>query len=240
MAPQRGTTRFTHNEATHDMNKLFVSTVAALAIAAPAAAQNSPQSLATGGQSTFSLTPYAGYMWFGDLAEYAGGTDFTNEDSWVVGAQAKVRMTSRWSVVGNFAYSKTEFELENEPADQSIPTSGEIGYWLMDADLQYQLPFSFRNGTIAPFIQGGIGAVRYSTEADDFDSESQTDLAFNAGVGLDIESGPIGFQIMLKDYVTSLDWDDFEAFRGQVQDEDLERSRIANNLALTAGLRINF
>ena len=224
------------------MRKFIVSTVAALAIAAPAAAQDpTPQSLSTGGQSTFSLTPYAGYMWFGDLAEYSNAGELTNDDSWIVGAQGKVRMTSRWSVLGNLAYSKTKFQVEDLPAQGvELPVSGEIGYWLMDADLQYQLPFSMRNGTISPFVQGGIGAVRYTAEADDFDSESRTDLAFNGGVGLDIESGPVGFQIMLKDYVTSLDWDDFNAFRGQVQDDEIDRSRVAHNLALTAGLKINF
>lgn len=224
------------------MKKLFVSTVAALALATPLAAQENPQSLATGGSSTFSITPYGGYMWFGDLAEYAGNTDLTNEDSWIVGAQAKVRMTSRWAVVGNFAYSKTKFALENEPTNVTVPTSGDIGYFLYDAGLQYQLPISVGGGRIAPFVQGGIGAVRYTVnpDLDGFDDESQTDLAFNAGVGIDIERGPIGFQIMLKDYLTSLDWQDFRAFTDQVQDNDVDRSRIANNLALTAGLRINF
>ncbi|HEY0970579.1 MAG TPA: outer membrane beta-barrel protein [Gemmatimonadales bacterium] len=228
------------------MRKFIVSSIAgsiaACAIAAPLAAQETPQSLATGGQSTFSITPYAGYMWFGDLAEYATGTELTNDDSWIVGAQAKVRMTSRWSVVGNFGYARTNFELEEGPVlGPDVPTSGEIGYWLMDADLQYQLPFTMRNGTVSPFIQGGIGAVRYTAEADDFDADqSKTDLAFNAGIGVDIESGPIGFQIMLKDYVTSLDWDKFRDFTNQVADDEIDRSRIANNLALTAGLRINF
>lgn len=223
------------------MNKYIVGTLAAFAIAAPAAAQETPESLASGGQSTFSLTPYAGYMWFGDLAEYATGSDLTNDDSWVIGAQAKVRMTSRWSVVGNFAHSKTQFVVENEPTGgPTVPTSGDIGYWLMDAGLQYQLPVAVRNGTISPFIQGGVGAVRYSAEADDFESASNTDLAFNAGVGFDIESGPIGFQVMVKDYVTSLDWNEFRDFTNQVADDDIDRSRIANNIALTAGLRINF
>ena len=222
------------------MKKYIVGTIAALAIAAPAAAQETPESLASGRQSTFSITPYAGYMWFGDLAEYATGSDLTNDDSWIVGAQGKIRMTSRWSVVGNFAHSKTKFVVENAPTGAEVPTTGDIGYWLMDAGLQYQLPVAMRNGTISPFIQGGIGAVRYSAEADDIRSANNTDLAFNAGIGLDIESGPVGFQIMVKDYVTSLDWNEFRDFTNQVADDDLDRSRIANNIALTAGLRINF
>ena len=222
------------------MKKYIVGTIAALAIAAPAAAQETPESLASGRQSTFSITPYAGYMWFGDLAEYDTGSDLTNDDSWVIGAQAKVRMTSRWAVVGNFAHAKTKFVVENEPTNTTFPTTSDIGYWLMDAGLQYQLPVAVRNGTISPFIQGGIGAVRYSAEPDDFESPSNTDLAFNAGIGLDIESGPIGFQVMVKDYVTSLDWNEFRDFTNQVGDDEIDRSRIANNIALTAGLRINF
>src|SRR5699024_7366403 len=98
---------FTSEQAGKDMRKSIVSTIAgsiaACVVAAPLAAQESPESVVTGGQSTFSVTPYAGYMWFGDLAEYTN-TNLTNDDSWIAGAQAKIRMTSRWSVVGNFAY----------------------------------------------------------------------------------------------------------------------------------------
>ena len=216
--------------------KKYVVAVAALSLlSVPALAQNAPQSAVTGRQSTFSLTPYAGYMMFGNLAEFDNGTSLTNDDSWLVGAQAKVRMNSQWALVLNGAYSKSEFRVEDEDG-AGADISGEIGYWLADAGLQWQLPFAWREGSIAPFVQGGIGAVRYSADADSPDAEgSTTNLQFNAGVGLDIDMGPIGLQLMAKDYITSFDWN-------KVRDveDNTDRSRIANNIALTAGLRINF
>ena len=216
--------------------KKYVVAVAALSIlSTPALAQNAPQSAVTGRQSTFSLTPYAGYMMFGNLAEYDNGTSLTNDDSWLVGAQAKVRMNSQWALVLNGAYSKSEFRVEDEDG-AGVDISGDIGYWLADAGLQWQLPFTWREGSIAPFVQGGIGAVRYSSDANSPDAEgSTTNLQFNAGVGLDIDMGPIGLQLMAKDYVTSFDWNKIR----EVED-NTDRSRIANNIALTAGLRINF
>jgi opacity protein-like surface antigen len=214
---------------------LVVAVAAAAALATPAMAQEAPQSAVTGRTSTFSLTPYAGYMMFGNLAEYSDDTNLTNDDSWILGAQAKVRMNSQWALVGNVGYSKTEFRIEDD-GGTGADVSGEIGYWLADAGLQWQLPFAFRNGSVAPFVQGGVGAVRYSADANSPDSEgSTTNVQFNAGLGLDIDMGPIGLQLMAKDYVTSFDWNKVR----EVED-NTDRSKIANNIALTAGLRINF
>ena len=219
------------------MKKYIVATLASALLAAPAAAQT-PESVVTGGQSTFSVTPYGGYMIFGSLADIAEDVNLTSDNSWIVGAQAKIRMTSRWSVVGNFAYTKSNLEAEIENSEiPDTELSGDLGYWLGDLGLQYQMPFSWNDGKISPFVQAGVGAVRYTTDANDFGDESSTNLQFNAGVGLDIDRGPIGFQFMLKDYVTSLDWNDFGDLPNP---DDVDRSRIAHNLALTAGIRINF
>jgi len=220
------------------MKKYIVATLASALLAAPVAAQT-PESVVTGGQSTFSLTPYAGYMMFGSLADLGEDVNLTNDNSWLAGAQAKIRMTSRWSVVGNFAYTKSNLEIEEEGGSgPDTRASGDLGYWLGDLGLQYQLPFSWNEGKVSPFVQAGVGAVRYTLDANDLtDEESSTNLQFNAGVGLDIDRGPIGFQLMLKDYVTSLDWNEF----GDLPSiDDVDRSRIAHNLALTAGIRINF
>lgn len=221
------------------MKKFLVATLASAAIAAPAVGQDS-QSAITGRQSTFSVTPYAGYMFFGDLAERQGGTDLTNDDAFMFGAQGKIRMTSRWAVYGNAAYAKTNFQEEVEGSSTAIPTSGDIGYFLGDVGLQYSLPFSFAGGNVAPFVQGGIGAVKYSPDVDDVNADGTTNVAFNAGVGLDVNAGPIGLQLMLKDYVTSLDWRDVKGTIDNQDDGDFDSSKVANNLALTLGVRINF
>ena len=221
------------------MKKFLVATLASAVIAAPAAAQDA-QSAITGGQSTFSITPYAGYMFFGDLGDVSATTDLTQDDAFMFGAQGKIRMTSRWAVYGNAAYSKTNFEVEPENGGTATPTSGDIGYFLGDVGLQYSLPFSFRGGNVAPFIQGGVGAVKYSPDVDDLNAEGTTNVAFNAGVGLDINAGPVGLQLMLKDYVTSLDWREVSEVVDNQDDGDFDASKVANNLALTLGVRINF
>lgn len=224
------------------MQRYLVSALALSLAATPALAQQAPESAITGRESTFSLTPYAGYMMFGKLANLSADTRLTNDDSWLVGAQAKIRMTSRWSVVGNAAYSQTAFRAESRSGSGGVNTSGDIGYWLADAGLQYQTPFAFRDGAVAPFVQAGIGAVRYTAEATSPSGGegSTTNVQFNAGVGLDIDLGPVGMQLMLKDYVTSFDWNEVRDVSDQIRDDSIDRSRVANNLALTAGLRINF
>ena len=224
------------------MKKTFVVALASTIIAAPALAQQAPESAITGRQSTFSVTPYAGYMFFGNLADLSANSRLTNDDNFIVGAQAKVRMNSRWSVVGNAAWSKTAFRAETSTGSTGSNVSGDIGYWLADGGLQYQLPFAFRNGAVSPFIQGGVGAVRYSAEASSPSGGegSSTNVQFNAGAGLDIDVGPVGLQLMVKDYVTSFDWNKVRDVSSQIQNDNLDRSRVANNIAVTAGLRINF
>lgn len=221
------------------MKKYIVATLASALLAAPAAAQT-PESVVTGGQSTFSITPYGGYMIFGSLADIDANTNLTSDNSWLVGAQAKIRMTSRWAVVGNVGYTKSNLEFEDEGSpNPDTPASGDLGYWLGDLGLQYQMPFSWNEGRISPFVQAGVGAVRYTFDANDVtDDNSSTNLQYNAGVGLDIDRGPIGFQLMLKDYITSLDWNDLRDTPTSVG--EIDRSNIAHNLAITAGIRINF
>ena len=221
------------------MKKFLVATLASAAIAAPAVAQDA-QSAVTGRQSTFSITPYAGYMFFGDLGDVSANTDLTQDDAFMFGAQAKIRMTSRWAVYGNAAYSKTNFQVEPEDGGAPTDVSGDIGYFLGDVGLQYSLPVTFRGGNVAPFIQGGIGAVKYSPDVDDLNADGTTNVAFNAGVGLDVNAGPVGLQLMLKDYVTSLDWREVSEVVDNQEDGDFDSSKVANNLALTLGVRINF
>ena len=222
------------------MTRNSVRAVAAAALAVATAAAAVPAS-AQEAQSTVSITPYAGYMWFGDLAEYSSGGSLTNDDSWIYGGQLKVRLSPNWAIVGNGSYAKTNFQNEGV-GSTTVPTSGKIGYFLMDADLELAFPALNGNSRVAPFVQAGVGAVRYTVnpDLDGFNDASQTDLAFNAGVGVEAQVGHVGLQLMVKDYITSLDWNDFSAFTDQVQNDNIDRSRIANNLALTGGLRISF
>lgn len=192
------------------------------------------------GSSPLSITPYGGYVWFGELAEIPGGQGLTNDDNWLVGAQVGLRLGSAISLFGNVAHTRTDFRYEAVGADVQAPVTGELGYWLYDAGLHLRLGTGGRRGGLLPFVQAGAGAVRYTAERDDFDSEGRTDVQFNVGGGVDVQAGPLALRIMLKDYITSLDWTDFDAFRDQVQDDDVDGKRIANNLAFSVGIRIGF
>ena len=59
------------------MNKFFVSAALVAAMSAPLAAQSS---VVTGQPSVFSLTPYVGYVAYGDHFETANGAEFTNDN----------------------------------------------------------------------------------------------------------------------------------------------------------------
>ncbi len=88
------------------MNKFLVSAALVAAMAAPVAAQSS---VVTGQPSVFSLTPYVGYMAFGDHFETASGTEFTNDNGAIYGVQLGIDMTPNLALVGNLFYSRTNW-----------------------------------------------------------------------------------------------------------------------------------
>src|SRR5687768_17061118 len=119
------------------MHKLFVCAALVAAMAAPVAAQ---QSVVTGQPSVFSLTPYVGYIAYGDHFETADGAEFTNDNGAVYGVQLGVDMTPNLSLVGNFGYSRTNWEFEfTGPVERF---AGDVGVWLYDGNLQLKFPFA--------------------------------------------------------------------------------------------------
>ena len=125
------------------------------------------------------------------------------------------------------------------PEKRGVPwehsTVNDVGVWLYDANAEYRLPVTVARGKVTPFVQGGAGQIRYSTDATNIRSQSRTSTALNAGAGVDVGLGPVGVRVMAKDYLTSLDWE-------HTSDVTLRNraSRRANNIALTAGLTVGF
>ena len=217
------------------MRTLFVSAALAAIVAAPLRAQDAGEPV-TSGHGSFFVGPYAGYMIFGDLADGTNGSEYSNEDGGFYGVQAGWSFSPNFTLLGNLGYTKSKFTLENAgPAgDQNL--TGDIGIWLYDADLQFRLPFQQEGSWIAPFGQVGAGAIRYTTEHDDFTSKAQTDVAFNFGVGADFQwRETVGLRLMAKDYVTSLEWDDDETFGDVFDDADRQ-----HNWVFTVGLNFGF
>jgi opacity protein-like surface antigen len=216
------------------MKTFIVSAALLAAVAAPLSAQQAGQPV-TAGHGSFYVGPYAGYMIFGDLYETSSNVEFSNEDGGLYGAQAGFSVSPNFSILGNLAYSKSKFTLENLPGGtQNV--SGDIGTWLYDADLQFRLPFQQQGSWIAPFVQVGAGAIRYSSDYNNFNSKSQTNVAFNGGIGADFQwSNGVGIRLLAKDYVTSLKWSNDNTIGS-----DVVKGQTAHNWGITAGLNFGF
>ena len=218
------------------MRKFIVGAALVAAVAAPAAAQES----VTGSKvSVFSITPYVGYMVWGDLFETSNGLEYTQDNSGMFGGEASLDIGRAVSLVGNFGYSKTHFEFERGgTAPAEIPASNDVGTWLYDGSLRLKLPFTMGMTSFAPYVQGGVGAVRWTFDTNDFNSkDATTNVAYNVGVGATWKVMGIGLRGEAKDYITSLDWtrpsnaNDFN---------DLKNKDIAHNWALSLGLTFAF
>jgi opacity protein-like surface antigen len=218
--------------------KKFVVGAALLALAAaPMQAQTGNQAgdPITSGHSSFYLGPYAGYMIFGDMAETSGGAEWSNEDGALFGAQAGFSINPNFSILGNVGWTKSKFTVEY-PDGSSTPTSGDIGVWLYDGALQFRLPFQQRDSWIAPFGQVGAGAIRWTADTDDIDGQGETNVQFNFGVGADFQfQKTIGLRLMVKDYITSINWTNDNTISTDVQEGDT-----MHNWAITAGLNFGF
>jgi Outer membrane protein beta-barrel domain len=214
------------------MKKFFVSAALVAAFAAPVAAQ---RSVVTGESSVFSLTPYVGYVAYGDHFETASGAEFTNDNGAIYGVQLGIDMTPNLALVGNFGYSRTNWEFEfNSGADQF---AGDVGVWLYDGNLQLKFPFAAGVGTFSPFAQAGVGAIKFTADRNDFDADGTTNVAFNAGLGADFNVGALGLRFMVKDYISSFKW---EEFRDANSLDELEDAGTSHNFAFTLGLKLGF
>ena len=216
------------------MRRTMVVLGIAAMLAAPLSAQQ-PGAPVTSGTGSFYISPYAGYIWYGDLFDFGNDVEFTNDDGFMWGAQAGYSFSPNFSLIGNFAYNKSNFELENPGGP--TPMSGDLGVFMYDGNVQFRLPFVTGDGWVAPLAQLGVGAIKYTTDTDDFESDGRTDVAFNFGIGGDFNIAPrAGLRILLKDYITSLAWSEADEIDF---DDDIE-DNVAHNWVLSLGLNIGF
>ena len=219
------------------MRKFLVTAGLLAVVAAPMQAQT-PGEAVTSGQSSFYVSPYAGYMWFGDLFEFGNNVAYTNDNTGIFGVQAGVSFSPNFSLIGNFARAKSQFELQ-PTSGPGTPVSDKMAIFFYDANLQFRVPFiANRMGSwIAPIAQIGVGAMKYTFDTDDVTSDGNTNVAFNFALGGDFQlMKAIGARIMVKDYITSLAWTDVD----NVDFTDRVDSNVAHNIALTFGLNFGF
>lgn len=192
------------------------------------------QELPEARSGSFFVTPYAGYMFFGDLWDFAGPTEQSLEDSPMFGAQAGVNLTPSIALLGNIGYAKSAFTVENDATNTSERISGDLAVFFYDAALQFRIPMN--STRISPLAQLGVGGMRYTIDTDDINGEPRSsDLAFNVGLGADIGlARGVALRLMAKDYITSTKWDDIEEF----DFDDDAADNTAHNIGLSIGLRL--
>ena len=216
------------------MNKILVigGMFAALAIASGSAeAQRTSRRMPVINDTPApSVSPYAGYMMFGDIIDGPLGTSLSSSSGSVFGVQANLPLGPTVSVVGNVGYSEPNLRF-------GVPILGGINFgksqvWMYDGGLQLSAPSLPGSRTISPFVQVGAGGLSYNVQVAGI-SRKASNLAFNAGVGADIPLAQnIGLRLFAKDYIGKFDVNEAAGIDYQ--------AKTSHNIALSAGLKLQF
>jgi hypothetical protein len=209
------------------MRTLTRSLLAMLAVAPSFLSAQAPNS-----GSVLHVTPYAGVMLFGNYLNGPLGTTLTNKPGMLYGTQVGLSLSPELSLVGNLGYTSSSI-------DVGLPIVGGVSVGhsstlIYDADLEYQLG-AIRNGssTITPFVQGGVGAMRYDIEAVSVLTTQATNFAGNLGLGADVTVGRgVAIRFLARDYIGKFDFKDAVGVGVS--------GPTAHNFGLTAGLRFDF
>jgi len=201
----------------------------AFAVGTGARAQQNLRPVSSG--SLFSVTPYAGYMAFGDFVQGPVGTSISMKNGALYGAQLAMQVTPNVAIVGNVAHSSTSLQA-GVPFLNGLDV-GSSSMWLYDGGLQFDIPTGSSGLPVKPFVQVGAGAMHYQLSPADFLKTDATNFAFNAGVGLDYAmSRAVALRLSAKDYLGKFDVREATSLK--------VNTPMAHNWALTAGLRIGF
>lgn len=177
-----------------------------------------------------SVSPYAGYMMFGDIVNGPLGTKLTNSSGAVYGIQGNLPLGSTLSVVGNVGYTEPDLRF-GVPILGGI-TFGKSQVWMYDAGLQFSAPTTRGDRAITPFLQVGAGGMHYNVQVAGL-NRTASNLAFNAGVGADIPLAQnLGLRLFAKDYIGKFDVNEAAGV-------DYE-AKTSHNIALNAGLKLQF
>jgi hypothetical protein len=177
--------------------------------------------------ASLGITPYAGYIKFGNIANGPLGTSLRNAGAAVYGAELSLGLAPSLALVGNVAYSQPDLQI-GAPIVGGLSV-GQTSALLYDAALRLRVP---TGGLlpISPFVQAGAGAIRRSVTVDPV-STHETNFAYNVGAGADVAIAPhIGLQLMAKDYIGK-----FDAKEATGLNVD---TKTTHNWAVSAGLRL--
>ena len=201
--------------------------LAAAALLAPAAAR----AQRAGAPSFLELSPYAGYMLFGDIFDGPLGTTLSSAAGAVYGVQLAVRLTPGLALVGNVAKAGGNLQV-------GVPflggyDVGESSVLLYDAGLQLGTSLGDRTRLpISPFLQAGVGGMRHQVRSGPLETDA-TNLAFNAGLGADVAlSDGIALRLMAKDYMGRFDTEEATGLAADAS--------FSHNVALSGGITLTF
>ena len=182
-------------------------------------------------EPSIALTPYVGYMAFGNLVSGPVGTSLTNGGGTVYGGQLSIPLTRNVGFYGNLAYSRPGLEV-GLPILGGVSV-GESSVWLFDGGVEVRAPFSAGPGRqLTPFVQAGVGGMRYSFDISPIHARA-TNFAYNVGAGADIPlSRNLGLRVMAKDYIGKFD-------SKEVTGINLN-TKTTHNWALSAGVTLGF
>ena len=195
---------------------------AAIVSAMPLAAQQATPKV-------FDVTPYAGYMMFGKLFEGPIGTSVSAGSGPVYGAQMSLTMAKNVALYGNVGYSSSDLK-------SGLPIIGGLDVGsskalMYDGGVELKIPMQAAS-VVTPFVQGGVGAIRYEVESG-FLNANATNVAYNVGGGVDVRLSPnFGVRVMAKDYLGKFDFKEATTFN--------VNGKTTNNVALTLGVNFGF
>ena len=199
--------------------------IASVTSASPATGQ------APGSGTVLHVSPYLGYMVFGNYLRGPLGTNLSNAPGVLYGTQAGLSLTPNVSLIGNLGYASSAMKV-------GIPLLGgvSVGHSSMliyDAGLEYDVGTSTAGTTpISPFVQAGIGAMRYDISESILTTRA-TNLAGNVGVGADVAIGRgVALRVLARDYIGRFNFQDAIGLGIS--------GATANNVALSAGMRFDF
>ena len=205
------------------VRSLVAGTLAGLLLAAAPKAPLAAQSTGLG------ITPYAGYMKFGNIVSGPFGTSVRAAGAPMYGAELQLGLVPGLALVGNVAYAKSDLQI-GAPVVGGLSV-GESSALMYDAGVRLRLPLSGLVG-ISPFVQAGAGAMRQELRVAPVATHA-TNFAYNLGGGVDLRLAPrLGMQLMVKDYIGKFDSQQAAGVNANTP--------TTHNIALSAGVRLGF
>lgn len=203
-------------------------TVGLIAIAAAlSAGEADAQTVRDSGRDGIAVTPYAGYMLFGDLLQGPLGTSLSNTNGAIFGAQLSLPVAGPIALYANGGLARSDLNV-GLPIIGGIDV-GSTDAWMFDGGLEIRAP---RTGTVRPVIQAGAGVTHYSIANSILSTEATNAMAvFGAGFDVPVTSG-IDLRLLARDHIGRFDFR--EAVFADI------RGRTTHNIGLTAGLRMSF